>query len=397
VTLTTRPLQHGDGQAMGQLLAASSLRDHADWRQGRLYGDMGVMVLDGNDPVAGIMLQRDSLWLGGEVVRTARPVAAGVRSGASIQTMLACRTAMADAWRECDTPLIVKGGVVRDSLNELLGFAPHLLGWEVCLRFSSPGPGRPAGIRRATPADLPALEALYTARARGFAAAAVRSSQQWQQDFWADFTVDGARELLIAEGPAGIDGYLALRPGSPTGEAGIMVTEWVDRTPSAFQRLWACLHHLASDRLPVTLPPLPPDRPVMALLPPQADMRPIRSLLLRPGLPDRFWPFVHCRPGQGELCLAVRDPVGLWPERSLLQWADGRVTGRATTASPSIRLDVGTLGLLAFGALTVDEALRLRLAEGSPDSLAALAGLFLAQPIHRFPADSRVGKPFRQW
>jgi hypothetical protein len=382
---------------MGRLLLAASLRDHPEWRQGCLYGDVGTLVLDGDEPVAGIMSLGESVWFGGETVVSSQPVAAAVRLGAPIQAMHACRTALADHWRACGTPLIVKWGIVRDALNELLGFSPVMLGWEVCLRFGTDDRRRPDAVRPATPHDLAALSALYDERARHHVGAGVRTPQQWHEAFWPHFTEGASRQLLVYDGPDGVDGYLALRPGSPTGGPGVMVTEWVDRTPAAFQHLWAMLRHLAGDQLTVTLPPMPPDRPLMALLPAQADMRPIRSLLLRPGLPERFWPFVRCRPGHGEMTLAVRDATGLWPERLDLHWADGRVTMSAARGPASVRTDVGTMGLLALGAMTIGDAVRLRLIDGSDADLQKLDGLFVHQPIYRYPADNRVNKQFRQW
>lgn len=397
MTLQVRPLRRGDGVAMGNLLLASSLRDHPDWRQGRLYGDAGTLVFDGDVPVAGIMTRSEDVWFDGRPVRNAEPVAAGIRLGAPSQAMPACRQAMADLWRTCDTPVIVKWGIVRDALNDLLGFAPAMLGWEVCFSFGTPGGPRPDAVRRAWPFEAEALRALYDDRAAQHGGAAVRSVEQWHRAFWPLFTTGDNRHLLVYVGPDGIDGYLALRPGGPHGGPGIMVTEWVDRTPEAFQGLWAMLHHLAGSELPVTLPPMPPDRPVMALVPPTAAMRPIRSLLVRPGQVAAFWGHVRTRPGDGSLRLAVRDAAGLWPERLDVSWRDGRITATPGEGAADVRTDVGTIALLALGVMSVGDARRLRLVDGAPEALAAIDGRFVPQPLYRYPADNRVIRQFHPW
>jgi hypothetical protein len=175
----------------------------------------------------------------------------------------------------------------------------------------------------------------------------------------------------------------------------LAVTEWLDASPSAWRSLWATLHHLAGDQLPVTLPPLPPDRPWDALWPETYQMRPIRSMLFRPGAPDHFWPTVACSPGEGELHVSVVDPFRLWPAKLRIRWTDGRIVSWEPTDRTELHTDVGTLGLLALGFMRVDEAVRLRRLDGETEALSRLAKAFAPASLYRYPADFRAIKRSR--
>jgi hypothetical protein len=148
--------------------------------------------------------------------------------------------------------------------------------------------------------------------------------------------------------------------------------------------------------MPLTLPPLPPDRPWDALWPETSQMRPIRSLMFRPGPPEHFWPVVACRPGEGSVSLSVVDPFKLWPAKLRLQWADGRITGWEPVDQADVHVDVGTLGQLALGYLDTRQAVHARRLQGTAAGIDALAACFQPASLYRYPADFRVIKGRRR-
>jgi hypothetical protein len=376
------------------MLLAASLRDAPAWQSGEIPGTAGSLIWDGDEPVAGLTVTTETVLLHGEPVCAMPVLAGGVRPGASYEAMLACRTELAALWREGEAAVSFKWGFSKDFYGDLFGYQPVMLGWEALCHFpDSVGAAVPAGVREARWEDLPALADLYARRSRDHSGTVVRSLATWQEGCWPYFTTGESRTLLVHEGPEGIDGYLALRRGADGPVQVLRVMEWLDASPDAWRSLGQALRAMAgAEVLPVLLPPLPADRPWEAYWPETTDLRPIRSLLFRPGAPEHFLPTVVCRPSEGEVSLSVADPFQLWPRQIRLRWAGGRVTDWEPVERAEVHVDVGTLGLVALGLLDPYHAQRLRRLDGEALAVERLAAAFAPAPLYRYPADFRLHK-----
>jgi len=194
MTLQARPVGPNDGADMGRMLLGASLREVPGWHRGEIPGDAGTLIWDGNEPVGGMMVASEHVLLNGRPAVNMPVLAGGVRMGQGYDTALACRTSLAEHWRNGQAAVVFKWGMTRDFFSELFGYRPLMLGWEVLIPPSSPVPS-PAWVRPATPDDLPALAALYDRRIRAHSGPAIRTEATWRDDFWPFLATGTGRRL----------------------------------------------------------------------------------------------------------------------------------------------------------------------------------------------------------
>ncbi|MBC7542234.1 MAG: sterol carrier protein domain-containing protein [Candidatus Sericytochromatia bacterium] len=386
--LVRRPFQAEDTPAVCRQLLSDSLVAGKPWPLGRTNGTTGYVWEQDGEIVGSRLYLAEPIWLGGGEVTALHLTDAAFRIGALAVAMSAPPQADADA-------IVATQAAIATRLSTRLpidtGFSPLPIGTEYSLPPGNHWPGRPGGIRLATPADRPVIEALQARRAMGLAGGRVRRPADWHGRIWPSVAAVDDITLLIHEGRDGPDGYV-MATVTPGEVPRVSVNEWVELSGEARRKLLHALMILGGPGASLDIHPMPPDAPWPQLfdgLP--ATARVIRPWEWRAGAMVPFLAGMRYGPGSGSLRLAVRDPLAVWPACIELAWAEGRFLGAAPTLGPpDVTLAIDKLMLIAVGEMPVAQADYLGWLEGSTEAKSRLAQIWKKQHIYRYWADLRL-------
>jgi hypothetical protein len=383
-TYGMRPLTAGDWPAVADLCGRQG-SVATSWSSG---ASGGQAIMDGEALRAAVLWRDERAWLGGQNV----PVRSLQRlivhpddarrnvSEALVAATVADPQAALLFWRP-DLP----------ALGMASGFTPFNNGLQLDFRSGVTYLARcaAAGIRPYRDGDRHALMALAAGRNATLNGPTVRDFAAW--DTWLATAADPATDVrvLVHEEDGRLDGYLRMRVRQDQRPGQILIDEWLDDGPHVLAAWWGYVAHLTSRGHAVTVATLPMDRPFRTafdrVMP---DVAPDRRMMVRAGRPAAFLPMLNYPQGAGQICLAIADPLGQWPPVIALRWDAARLSDWApATQAPDAKLTLESWTAITLGVQTIEEALGLGSAMGSPEALASLGGMALTACLHRYGVD----------
>jgi predicted acetyltransferase len=368
-----------------------SIEDTRTWFE---RGDVRNLRLlrQGEAVAAGLLLVPMGQWFGGRVV----PMTglAGVGVPAERRGQGAARSLLHAALAE-----LREAGVALSTLYPSTTTLYRSVGFEVAggryaleLRLGELRAGRAdraLAVRRATPADEPAIAEVAQQAARRGAGQLDRGAYIWRRVRQPRGRI--VRDLVIA-GESGLEGYAYLSQREvPRGEGHeyeVVATDAAAVTPAAGRRLLALLaDHSGIARRAVLYGG--PTHPLLMLLPERhyavtlVDPWMLRIVDVRAALEGRGWPAGV----EGELTLELTDELlpanaGRWTLKvgagsaSVTRTAPSRTTARGTAGGRALRLDVRGLAPLYSGHLSPWQLRQAGLVDGDEAALDLAAALF---------------------
>jgi len=368
-----------------------SLEDTRAWFE---RGDLRNLRLlrQGESVAAGLLLVPMGQWFGARVV----PMTglAGVGVPAERRGQGAARSLLQAVLKE-----LREAGVALSTLYPSTTTLYRSVGFEVAggryaleLRLAELRAGRAdraLAVRRATPADEPAIAEVAAEVGRRGTGALERGAYIWRRVRQPRGRI--VRDLVIV-GAGGLEGYAYLSqrevPRSEGHEYEVVATDAAAATPAAGRRLLALLaDHSGIARRAVLYGG--PAHPLLMLLPERhysvtlVDPWMLRIVDVRSALESRGWPAGV----QGELALELSDALlppnaGRWTLKvaagsaSVTRTAPSRTSARGAAGGPALRLDVRGLAPLYSGHLSPWQLRQAGLLDGDEAALDLAAALF---------------------
>lgn len=242
-------------------------------------------------------------------------------------------------------------------------------------------------LRAAVGTDRAAIAACWEESASVRTGMLVRSERAW--DAW---LANESRTWLVAEGPRGVEGYIAwtLAQPDPYGATTLTVREMAARSDRAVRSLWAAVA-TQRDQVTEVCADVAEDDPVdRALL--DANRAPSDRPSEAPHAFGALAPGPMLRMTDVSVALAARGwlrsgrlVVAVDEELVEVAARDGQAVARAATAEADIRTDRRVLGAIAFGGLRASHAARLGWLTARDERALAAADALFALPAYFSP------------
>jgi predicted acetyltransferase len=345
-----------------------------------------LVATDGGKPIGHGFLFPLEAWFGGVAVRMAGIASVGVAPearGRGVATQLLHRLHEDAQAKGCT---VIALYAFRQGFYTRLGYRPATP--YVRLRFHpaaiSMRPELP--LRGAEGSDLARMRLCWEVEARRHTGPLVRPAAVWDARL-----TDQRLTWIAAEGPDGVDGYIAwtLDQAETHAEVKLTVVDMAARTTRAWSSLWGAVA-AQRDQVTAVHVDLASDDPLLHALV-DADRarhggRDVEHVLgeLAGGpmlrlLDPAMALAARGYTAEGTLVLAVDDAC----LEVCVEAGRGRVT--PTTAEPSVRTTLPALSAIAFGALPAAQAARLGWLMASDERALAFANTLLALPPYFSP------------